>query len=659
MSGVSDLVDYSEEATSSASGPLVASRESRPVSPSGGEISAPTDASECLNDEGIQVTASSPVAENQQPVDSICQPEANCMVSTRAQVAQSSSLPFRQSEANRPTTSPIMDDPNDSSDSSASGMSDDNQIFDRDTPVVVPSINRSFPAPSEYDSLDTQHSDPTTMKTLGLSPWFDKAAVKADGDHFSRYCDENGFLPGQIHVDCLSSWCWQRIFCAHNTELSVPNNRLPTSIREDFVEACYNGLNRLFRVDPIPENISVDMFVYRTRGEIPYVENLLNIPDATIEGWRDMVGVRQAAICIPKPLLRVEFRYLTRRSKFSLEYIADERFARSLWNLAVPYHCPQAFTMNRDARRRGFCRFPDGWKRYEVAQGCLVELPPAVSYIPSRLMNRHSGYWVVMYTDFVCRTAARVLSDVYDCLRLWWISPATIAACRALDLTSVLGSQANVDELLELLNVIENTDFEYRPAAQSLRYSVGSHCLGRTGDGADFIYYDPWSRRRLSFWQYENLRLQGRKQMPAGHPVGFDFDISLPGWDGRVYTPTEEERTGPQPEVTPVDFLGIQAEYDAKPGLYFEEEFDETREPGYFSQRDAPRSAGPAPMSVSPTADHSSGGRGGHSRRNITDESSSDATVVRRFLREVGLSEASTSGTWSDMLHYMRGRLGL
>ena len=36
-----------------------------------------------------------------------------------------------------------------------------------------------------------------------------------------------------------------------------------------------------------------------------------------------------------------------------------------------------------------------------------------------------------------------------------------------------------------------------------------------------------------------------------------------------------------------------------------------------------------------------------------------EAEVVRRFLREVGLSEASTSGSWSDMLHYMRGRLGL
>ena len=36
-----------------------------------------------------------------------------------------------------------------------------------------------------------------------------------------------------------------------------------------------------------------------------------------------------------------------------------------------------------------------------------------------------------------------------------------------------------------------------------------------------------------------------------------------------------------------------------------------------------------------------------------------EAEVVRRFLREVGLFEASTSGPWSDMLHYMRGRLGL
>lgn len=116
----------------------------------------------------------------------------------------------------------------------------------------------------------------------------------------------------------------------------------------------------MYEIDPIPATLGVDAFVYRTRGEISYVQALTNIPLRNIEGWRDTIGVRQAALCFQKPLLRVEFRYLTKRSRYWLSWIADERRFRSTLNVAVPYQCPQVVLMNRDARRRSFNRFPLG-----------------------------------------------------------------------------------------------------------------------------------------------------------------------------------------------------------------------------------------------------------------------------------------------------------
>lgn len=74
-------------------------------------------------------------------------------------------------------------------------------------------------------------------------------------------------------------------------------------------------------------------------------------------------------------------------------------------------------------------------------------------------MRRESGWWVVAYTEMVCRTAALLLFDVYDSLRLWWVPQATIDAWRNIDLVSILGSQANVDELLDLLRVVKKTHF--------------------------------------------------------------------------------------------------------------------------------------------------------------------------------------------------------
>lgn len=186
----------------------------------------------------------------------------------------------------------------------------DNQIANtylRHMPIRVASINRSFPAPSEYDDLDTQAHDTITTKLLGLAHWFEKPAVQAEGTHFTAYADVNGFLPGHIHMDCLKSWAWQHIFYDRDTDLAVPQDRLPSSICEDFVASCYGGVHRMLEVDPISASAVVDLFFPRTRGEIPYVRRVSEFPGETLESWRGVTGVRQAAILLSKALLRLEF----------------------------------------------------------------------------------------------------------------------------------------------------------------------------------------------------------------------------------------------------------------------------------------------------------------------------------------------------------------
>ena len=114
----------------------------------------------------------------------------------------------------------------------------------------------------------------------------------------------------------------------------------------------------------------------------------------------------------------MEFRYLTKKDRYWLHQVPDERFARSLLNFAIPFFCPQAWEMTRDARRRGFCKLVDAWDLFEVAQGCNSELPTVFSYKMSALMRRESGLWVVVFTEQTCKVAALLLFDVYDSLRL-------------------------------------------------------------------------------------------------------------------------------------------------------------------------------------------------------------------------------------------------
>lgn len=64
-----------------------------------------------------------------------------------------------------------------------------------------------------------------------------------------------------------------------------------------------------------------------------------------------------------------------------------------------------------------------------------------------------------------------------------------IMACRALDLTPVLGNAMNANELLELLKVIEHTNFSRFPDWMANRVKVGQHFLGRESAGADYVFY--------------------------------------------------------------------------------------------------------------------------------------------------------------------------
>ena len=117
-------------------------------------------------------------------------------------------------------------------------------------------------------------------------------------------------------------------------------------------------------IDPIPAGSGLDMFVCRSRYESAYVDAILDFPERLIESLQGITGVRQQAILLQRPLVRREFRYLSRRSNYGLQYVPGERWERSRWGQAVLFQCPQIEYMSRDARRRAFCRLPDAWFNY-------------------------------------------------------------------------------------------------------------------------------------------------------------------------------------------------------------------------------------------------------------------------------------------------------
>ena len=134
------------------------------------------------------------------------------------------------------------------------------------------------------------------------------------------------------------------------------------------------------------------------------------------------------------------------------------------------------------------------WESLEVPRGCLVELPPSITYLGSRLnADPRSGVCIVLITEWEARVAAFICWDAYDIFRLWYIPPAIRGYAKKLDLSFVLGSRENANEFSRIITKVEEINWEQVPANQNKPETRRDrHCLGRTGSSGDYVWYDPF-----------------------------------------------------------------------------------------------------------------------------------------------------------------------
>ncbi|CAN8063272.1 unnamed protein product [Agarophyton chilense] len=140
--------------------------------------------------------------------------------------------------------------------------------------------------------------------------------------------------------------------------------------------------------------------------------------------------------------------------------------------------------IRRNARFGRYIGIPEHWAAIESSLGCPVELPPAISYIGSALVkDPFSGYWTVVYTEFIAKMAVFLLWDAYDTFRVWYMLPTARKYAKELDLSLVLGSRANHADFLHLLDLIDSVDWSGVPSDQSAcgtRARHHDHSPGRT-----------------------------------------------------------------------------------------------------------------------------------------------------------------------------------
>ena len=206
---------------------------------------------------------------------------------------------------------------------------------------------------------------------------------------------------------------------------------------------------------------------------------------------------------------------------------------------------------SRSSRAGRFVPIPACWDRIEVPRGCLVELPPVLTYFGSKLLrDPHSGFWTVFYTEWAVKTAVFILWDVYDNCRLWYLQPTTIDHLKRLDLRVPLGGSDNSSEFRRLLAVIEQTDWSAVPKEWSRRGKLNrrDHSKGRDAEAGDYIFYDPWSGEKVSAARASELRAQ-RPAMPVGQLTG--YTLADEPYEGEALDAQQEAQDAPQNDPEP------------------------------------------------------------------------------------------------------------
>ena len=205
----------------------------------------------------------------------------------------------------------------------------------RDQEIYCEALDTWFPAPSLFDDLD-----PTSKKNAEYfadAPWFRRDVCTNHREILENYTDRNGRLPGGIPLVGTEKWTWLNQFTYTKEALHLVEGRNKTSVVGEMAITINKALKRFFTYEVPARDARVDMFVYRTRGEIDYVQNLGSITNAQLERWYSQSIIDPEAYKLPKPQIYVNFRFLKKSlSQYWREEVRQERRLRSSHGWFLP-----------------------------------------------------------------------------------------------------------------------------------------------------------------------------------------------------------------------------------------------------------------------------------------------------------------------------------
>ena len=370
---------------------------------------------------------------------------------------------------------------------------------------------RGYPTRVELRAT-TMSADPALY---ARAPWFSEEAILEVSGILSFWVDSVQNLPGDIPSDAVMTHDWRR-------RIALPDHALLREEGEPIEQArvrlvllvCDRLAATVQGYEILPTAWALDTWTPRCNTEYEYCRYLAEVD---VDGWPSGgPHVMMRALLMTGASLPEDFRTQTRIGSAFWESIRVERTNRNRYGYLIPHQCREVAIIHPDEMPRRFVRVPLWLPEYEVPQGCLVELPPCVTYVGTYLDSRRdSPYWSAFVTEWCALTAKNLLWDAYDRMYLWYVPPRVadgieyLANAGALD--EVLGSRANVDEAVELVRMSRSQDWDNVPRGNNHRTPPPCARLspGREEPAGDYVFVEARSRTRLT--QAEAQRARARR----------------------------------------------------------------------------------------------------------------------------------------------------
>jgi len=356
------------------------------------------------------------------------------------------------------------------------------------------------------------------------APWFSEDDLLEMQGEITHWVDAVRTLPNGIPSDAVMTEDWRRRIALPDQALERGPNETVAQARVRLVrlvverfEATVSGY------EIFPRRWGVDTWTPRCNIEWDHCRELASIDTSTFPAGGPRV--MQRAMLMYHPTLPQDFREQTRSGSAFWESIRVERSNRNRYGYLIPHQCREVAIVRRDAMPGRWPRVPMWFAEYEVPQGCLVELPPCVTYVGLWLNeHRDSPYWSVFVTEWCVLAAKNLLWDAYDRMYLWYV-PAHVAEgieylAQAGALDAPLNGSANVDEAVELVRLSRSQRWDEVQRGNNHRTPPPCSMFspGRTEPAGDFVFIDAATRTRISTAEARAIQARRAGQEPPPPP---------------------------------------------------------------------------------------------------------------------------------------------